>query len=182
MSLAKIAQTLKKWSSLGGEQIVITPVADDFVFRGLSYTSEDYIELAIGKNYFLTDPVNIDNYGWVAESLSFSSTVGPLVLTFYEGTDYTGGTSLTIFNRNRVKPVRAPKLTITSGATGTTLGTKLYAVGGGDATNPQNTSGSNLVNDSLIVYNPDDKILVEADNQTGAALKVSYAFTWFELG
>lgn len=182
MSIPKITDMLTKWDSLGGDQLVITTPEKDFVFRGRSYTTEDYITLADGPNFFLINPVNISSYGFVSQPLNFTSVSGPLSVTFYEGTNYSSSTDLTIFCRSRIKPVRSPELIINSGATGTVKGTKLFTLGGGNATNPLNTIGGDLSNRGLILWNNEDKILVEANNETGGELKTSYSFTWFELG
>lgn len=163
--------------------VLTTNNEEDYIFRGLAYSAEEYVTIPDGSTSYLLDVSGISKTGWVSLPLVFTAVEGPVIITFYEGGDYSGGSAITVFNRSRMKPVRSNELIITQGATGTDPGTELFSIGGG-STGGVFTAGESgdLGNKELILWNAEDNILIDVDNQTGGSLNISYLFTWFEFG
>lgn len=144
------------------------------VYAGLCYSSQYRISLDGSETkYFVFDcsgsGCDVENYPPV-----FTGVGGPILITIYGGTDYTGVDSLPVNNRN-VKSGRAARCTLKDQATGTEKG----IVSSGFVVPSNILSGGNVKSDLPFLLNG-FSYLIEVENTSGVAATLGYQFIWFE--
>lgn len=111
---------------------------------------------------------------------ALKSSAEQIVMRIYEGTDYTGGDTVSLFNRNR-NSANTLQSALTVGATGTDKGTNfithaVFASSTGANIRPQ--SGSSTAS---VIIDTSKKYLVEIENTEASATDVELSIIIFEI-
>jgi hypothetical protein len=124
---------------------------------------------ATANKYFLFDPTGVDGDIWLhVFPLTFTNVEdGPVVVNYYAGSNYSGGTPLPLLNRNG-RSAAAPATVVTEDPTGTVLGTRTSAnkVAKGGALPSQSGGGNSGLNLPFIANNT-TTFLIEIVNTSG---------------
>lgn len=160
---------------------IATTYEDNYRVAGNSRVSENIIaSLPTGISYFVFDPTAITDRYVFALPPQYKASDGVVTITFYEGTDYTGTTDLPTYNPNRTSTFTHLS-TLKSGATGTTVGSYLYAISAGLTTVPAVSGAGTGEASSALILDITKKYLVAINNLSGATVQLDYAFQWFEI-
>lgn len=159
--------------------VLISDYATDYIFRGKTFTTKIVIEnVIVGKSYLLFE---VGSSGAIIRPASFNSTSGPVVITNWKGSDYTGGIAYPSANRNGYSSILAESV-LKSGPTGTTLGTKFGQILLGSASgSPFEYGGGMASDDELRVVPPNSNILIEIDNKNAVTIDYfGFSILWYE--
>lgn len=133
--------------------------------------------------YFLFNPTGVpDNYRiYVAPLELINVEDGPVVVNYYFGSNYTGGTPLLLLNRNGESAI-TPNTVVTENPTGTVKGTKTSAnkVAKGGALPSQSGGGDSGLKTAFITSNQ-LPILIEGVNTSGASVTAEVFFEFCEV-
>lgn len=166
--------------SISKTGIISTTYEDDGRNSGHERVAENVIEsLPTGKSYFVFDPTAVTDRVVRLLPLSYKVSEGPIYITFYKGTDYTGSTDVQSYNPN-LKTDFVHQATLKAGGTGTDLGDYVSRIASGSessffvAGNEESSSSKPITVDNSVKY------LLEVDNQSSESVRLGYSFSWFE--
>ena len=173
--------------SFSSDAILATTYANDGIVRGLGFVYEKNFAIANGATlYVLHDYTGyVPAQGQLGQIYvmppQFSCSKGPVLVSVYRGTNYTGGTPFTSLNANTTSPKTQSGTIHTSGATGTVKGTLVleYLVGtdaqGGSA------DGGQAIGLEFFIRPNTGKTLVEIVNNSGSNITFHYAQVMYEI-
>lgn len=169
------------------DAVLVTSYADDFTTRGASFLFEKNIAIASGGTALVLFDYTtyIPGPGQIGQvyvyAPIFQSTVGPVTVNLYRGTNYTGGTEFDASNPNTLHAKITSGTTLTLGPTGTVKGTLTmeYLVGGQSQGN--NSAAGATQGLSYFITNNTRKSLVEIVNNSGSAITFHYGQIMFEI-
>ena len=166
-------QYLRYTRTNSGDGLLTSSYAIDYVYRGKSFCVVDWFEIAAGGTQYFVFDTSSAGFLSVAPPL-FTSTGGPVFVTIYSGTDYTGVDSLNVQNRNARSTI-ANVATIKDQATGTTKGDVLvrYLI-------PSSKKESGSIADALPFVFNGHKYLIEVENEDSSAVYFGFDFIWYE--
>lgn len=151
--------------------VLTKSIEKDWEDRGYSYQYDQVITLPFATNkYFLFDPTGIsdDIVLNVFPFHVYNCEDGPVTVNYYAGSDYSGGTPLTLLNRNGNSTNTAATV-IYENPTGSSLGLKTssnkVAIGGAL---PSQAGGGSSGEKEAFVASKNVKFLVEIVNDSGA--------------
>ena len=168
-----------------GKGIVTASFEDDYITRGNRFEFTGKISLgASGSQKFLVDLSSVPKGKFIyVTPVVFESSATEVDFILYEDTDYTGGTSVTGYNRNR-NFGDTYNFVVTTGATGSDKGTAILtrtAFGSTAAPGLGSTSRSGVAT-AAIVLDTSKNYLVEFVNiDTGTATKVTFDEAVYEV-
>ena len=155
--------------------IVSTSYRDDFIVKGKSFFRENVITAAVGTDYYVMDATACDCEKVFKLPVKVNPAVGTVLLTVYEGTDYTGVTTLPLLNRDRTSSATT-KITLKDTGTGTDKGTEIQKVlYGVDATRQSAGGGTNISANALILDRT-KKILLEVTYSDAGLVGYNWEF------
>lgn len=177
--------------SYSKDGLVATTYADDAVVAGNAFVFEKNFTIsnAVPTLYILFDYTTyVPSDGQIGQIFVypplFASSAGPVIVTVYTGTDYTGGTEFNAVNSNTLASKSTSGTTLTSGATGTTKGTPVleYLVGT-DTPGVSGPSGGGAGGLSFFITGNavGDKTLVEINNNSGSDITFHYGQSLIEI-
>ena len=168
-----------KQRSNSGAEVLVTDNPTDYIFKGRAFSSKIVVaNLTVGKHYILFKSNGNDT---VIIPPSFSITTGPLIVSYYTGGNYTGGTALHKFNRNFISD-NTCLCTLTKDATGSDEGDQVGQLLIGSAAGPASkTGGGHKTDDDIVILGEGEQLLFEIDNVSGATIDYfGYRITWYE--
>jgi hypothetical protein len=173
--MQKTTESIILRSTANQEGILTSDFATDFIFRGRCYGVIDTKTIAASTTeYFVF--MCADAHNVVTLPPIFSSTGGPVNVTIYAGTDYTGVNTLNVRNKN--VPLSAdnkPFARLFDTGTGSIKGEKAMKF---LITAAHKESGS--VSTSLPSVLNGFNYLIEVENTDTSEIIFAYEFTWFE--
>ena len=167
-----------KQKSASGIEVVVTDQASNYIFLGRTYTIKTVESTyATGNNYYIFNAVNNDI---VLRPPSFTSTSGPIVITYYTKSDYTGGTAVPYFNRNQLYKTGCA-CTFTKDPTGTDVGDSLGQLLLGSSASMFKTGAGAVTDDDIVIIGAGEHVLFEVNNLSGATIDYFGAvISWYE--
>ena len=181
MSMQRQTEIMENVSSTTGGAIITTDCPTDYIVRGRSISCNAIIEIDRGTiANFLLDMTNVPvTDGVIVLPISFQSKSSDVRLKIYEDTDYTGSTSFSCINNNRLSTF-APDFTINRNVTGSYKGVLLkeriaFAATQGNVT----TSGGSIAG-KLLILDTTKKYLLELENTGTADTIVEYNLNIFQ--
>lgn len=176
MSVAEITKRLIDSQTNDKRGIRSSSYATDYIYQGKCFSTSQRITVEAGTNMIV-----LFNMVPAAEKVVsvytpvLDTSTGPLLLDYYYGSDYSGGTSFRINNRVSYGPEAL--CTLTYSATGSNKGTRFSD---GFVAAGHKSSGSSQ--EGLEFVPPQNtNILVEIDNTNGTDATVFVNFVWFEI-
>ena len=178
MSTARISELAEKQKTHNSQGVRFSTYATDYIYQGKCFSCSQ--RLSVGGSSSLIVLFNMVPAYALGRQISvytpvFDANNGPITVDYYAGSDYTGGTVMTI--NNRAYYGELPGCTLTYGATGSSKGTKFsegYVVAG------HKSSGSSQEGLEF-VPSQNTNILVELTNTDGSAAIIYVSFVWFEV-
>lgn len=173
--------------SYSADAVLTTDYAQDTIVQGHGFVFEKNFAIASGGTLYIlfdyTTYTPAEGQAGIVYILPpfFSTTAGPVSVTVYRGTNYTGGTAIPVLNPNTMAAKTAAGTTVSFGATGSTKGTVAleYLVGGASQGN-QSASGS-AAGLSFFIRPNTSKTLVEVVNNSGQSITFHNAQLLFEI-
>ena len=168
-----------------GKGIVTASFEDDYITRGNRFEFTGKISLdAEGVQNFLVDLSSVPEGSFIyVTPVLFESSATEVDFKLYEDTDYTGGTTVTGYNRNR-NYADTYNFVVTTGATGDTKGTEILsrtAFGSTGAPGLASTSRSGVAT-AAIILDTSKNYLVEFINvDDTTATKVTFDEAVYEV-
>lgn len=182
-----VKANLLKQLSASGDALVSTSYADDGLTRGKAYLFEK--NFAIGSGTTLNILFDYTTYTPSGTQIgqvyvmppTFSTTVGPVNVNIYRGTDYTGGTEFDAINPNTLVANTTSGTTLRTGPTGSVKGTLVleYLIGGASQGN-QSASGSSS-GLAFFIRDNTSKTLIEIVNNSGSAITFHFGQVFYEI-
>ena len=171
-------------TSLDKNAFITTTYADDYSINGNHFLVNRVEEMASSQtNTFLLDlsATKVSNLSVILQPLSIKSESARITANLYEGTDYSGGTSQSIFNVNR-NSTNTAKAKFSLGATGTTKGTLIrthtvFASSLGTVL----TFSSNTSSPALTILNTSKNYLIEIINNETSTTNIEFNNSFFEF-
>lgn len=170
------------------KSLVVSDELREFIKIGRAYFCSDVFSIGSGeKKYVLFNPIAVvsslpDFHGKIiAYAPMFYTSLGPVIVNFRVGHDYSNGTLLNLRNMNELSS-NTPLSEIREDPTGSNIGTKenAYLVGGGDTAVVAQHGGSNDLRFPFII-NTTFTRLVEIVNQSGKTIIFQYNCTLAEF-
>lgn len=158
--------------------IRVSNYATDYIYQGKCFSASQRIAVTAAANMlilFNMKPAYAAGKQVSVYTPVLDTTTGPLLLDYYIGSDYSGGTSFRINNRASYGPKNL--CTLTYSATGSDKGTRF--TDGFVAAGHKSSGSSQEGLEFVPVQNTN--ILVEIDNTNGTDATVFINFVWFEV-
>jgi hypothetical protein len=170
------------------DAILTTTYADDYTTRGNSFLFEKNISILNGGtanvllDYKTYQPTPSQSGMIFVFPPNFATTSGPVAITVYRETDYTGGSQIVAYNPNTLAPKKTSGTTITTGASGSNKGTATmeYLAGGGSGGVGHSMPGA-TVGLSFFVRKNTNRTLVEIVNNSGSNITFHYSQILYEI-
>jgi len=182
MSERRTTQILENSLTGSKDGLKMAGYAQDFVFTGNCFSVTDVLTIAGSTTVsFIFDCSLANEAGKLVVNLpaQFTSTGGPVLVTIYGGTDYTGVNNLNILNRNANSNIN-PLCTLKDTATGSLKGVKTSCViVPGSTTGAFSSSGSEKGELEFVVDSVN--YLIEIENQDTNSIQLGYKFIFFEV-
>ena len=168
---------LNKQLSVSKDAILMTSYTDNFASMGERFTYRRVLSFGAAEiqNILIDMSAMSEKKEFTLSPIIGSASEDMVEARVYEGTDYTGGTSLQFYNANRNYGDRYDTV-ITTGATGTVKGTNIREI-----LFPGNSSGKNIrpaSNNSLVslILDRTQKYLIELEsaNTTDFELNIDF--------
>jgi hypothetical protein len=164
-------------------------IIGDSFFNSMVMSFEDYFTLASGADALIivVDPTDWEPLGPGVETripfepITLSSDAGPILVEFYAGVEYTGGTTLGSSNRDSTSST-TPVVKLIKDPTITTPGVRFAGdlipatgAGTGNASNAQNQRSTPFAISNLTKY------AIRFTNNDGAGVIMETKLTWSEI-
>lgn len=178
MSVSDITSRLRDSQTNDERGIRSSSYATDYIYQGKCFSTSQRITVAAAVNMIvLFNMVPASAAGKVVSVYTpvLDTTTGPLLLDYYYGSDYSGGTTFRINNRASYGPSNL--CTLTYSATGSSKGIRFTDgfVAAGHKSSATSQEGLEFVPPQ------NTNILVEIDNTNGTDATVFINFVWFEV-
>ena len=174
---------LKDQSSFSNDAVLTTTYDDDYTVSGNGFLlQKNFTISAAGTLLLLFDYTTLtgtDKKIFIRPAI-FSTTSGPVTVTAYRGTDYSGGTQLHAYNLNTIIGGES-KITITQGPTGSVKGTEVQNWLVGTGSTNQSSGGGSIEVDVNFVRPNTGKTLMEIVNSSGEQITFNVVQKFFEL-
>ena len=117
MSVARQTEIMEKSSSTQKTAFIATTYADDYTIQGkhFLYNTVETLNKSTTKT-ILIDFSAVETDYVVFQPIAVKSSAATITLNIYEGTNYTDGTPITLYNINRASTI-TPKTTFASAPT-----------------------------------------------------------------
>jgi hypothetical protein len=169
---------LKRQASGDKSGLRVTSFEEDNIFQGIMWGLNRVYTLATGKHYFLIDPAACAYV--VLIPFKYKTSKGPVIVTNYCDSDYSGGTIQPIMNRDLRITTPPSCAIIKKDPTGTSLGTcKVSSLVGGAGT-PQSAQAGADIGIYPYIVDITKTFLMEIDNLSGGEIYFELDINWFE--
>jgi len=177
VSVARTTQILDLSQTNNKKGLRTSNYSTDYIYQGKCHSCTKRLTVETGTNLIIVFDMSAAVAAGKAVSLYtpvMDATTGPVLVDYYYGSDYTGGTDFPCINRAYYGGTTLS--TIKAGGTGTDKGTKFSegAVFAGHKSSSASQEGLEFVPVQT-------NILAEIDNTNGADSIVLINFVWFEV-
>jgi len=177
----------KQHLSQSGDAVLITDYARDGVVAGKGFAFEKNFAIANAATlYILIDYTTFipasDEAGLIfVMPPAFQTSAGPVTVTIFRGTNYTGGTEFDCINLNTLMEKSTSGTTFTTGATGSIEGSTVleYLVGGLSQGNQSASGATSGI--SFFVRPNTAKTLIKIVNGAAADIVFHFAQVIYEI-
>ena len=175
--------TSQPMSYSGGEALVTMP-ADNYIFSGNSFSVEYTVDIASGNAEY---DIAFDTTGMtrtlVALPTKWANTAGWVTISLGACTSYTGGTELSVINREyRFQSSYPTQTTVKYDVTPTGFSASDTLLLIGFSSTNQTSGGGSFSSDYPIVLEPGLKYIFRANNGSGENIKLFFGLSWYEIG
>lgn len=169
-----------------GQNNVIKTQIDQWTDQGFCFQYNQIVsmpDVGISNKYFLFNPSGVvaGIILHIAPLMFTNVEDGPVIVNYYAGSDYTGGTPLSLLNRN-ANSLNITDVVVTEDPTGTVLGLKTSAnkIATGGAL-PSQSGGGSSREAKFFIGNNALPILIEIVNSSGATVDGEVFFEFCEV-
>jgi len=173
---------IKGFLSYSGDGIISTSYADDYIVRGNAWSISMVTTLsASGSVSFLLTPSTAHSY--FIPPIGLQAEDEKVLLKIYEDGNYSGGTPVTLINRNRNSTATFSG-TLTTSSSGASKGTKIIEHAAFASSEKHSTSVNAQAGGSgALILNSNKKYYVEIENSsTSDQTDIEYDAIIFEIG
>lgn len=152
---------LTNQASYSEDAVLTTNYLDDYIVRGNVFVIGIAQDFTADTPVYFTSEFNSPtiNASFLLP-ISVTPTSGYLTLTLYEDTDYTGGTAVEPYNRNRTSS-NTPEIEVNVNATGAIEGTALFTRVYGTAAKGTAPGGGSGISANAFIFDLNKRYLYE---------------------